>query len=120
MGEQGHPLPNRYTAPLYAPDRDASDIGRMVECGNKHLELTVTIDQGRREMINDGSEQGLQIYSLFVHPMYRPTLAPGGVQERRVKLLVVRVQLHQQPQDFVVDLGRAGVLAVDLVDDDHR
>ena len=50
--------------------------------------------------------------------LHRVAIARGGVDHGEVELEVGGVQLHEKLEDHVEHLVRAGVFAVDLVDDD--
>ena len=50
----------------------------------------------------------------------RGARAARGVEHREVERLVVRAELDEQVEDLVEHFVRAGVRAVDLVDDDDR
>ncbi len=76
------------------------------------------LDLRRRDMANDELEQR----------RHAPVLGPGGigchpallgraVEDGEIELLLGRVQRREQVEHLVGDLGRAGVGAVDLVND---
>jgi hypothetical protein len=44
----------------------------------------------------------------------------AGVEHREIQRLIIRAQFHKQLEHFVEHLVRAGILAIDLVDDDDR
>ena len=70
-------------------------------------------------MVKDRLEQGGHVLLLLAQVVHHVPVAARAVDHRGVKLLLGRIQLHQELQDLVVHLRRLGVLAVDLVDDDH-
>ena len=49
-----------------------------------------------------------------------PALLGRAVEDREIELLLARVERGEQVEHFVGDFGRAGVGAIDLVDDDDR
>ena len=49
-----------------------------------------------------------------------PPLLGRSIEKRRVQLRVRRLQLDEEIENLVVDLGRPGIRAVQLVDHDHR
>ena len=49
-----------------------------------------------------------------------PAVLGGGEERREIELLVGGVERREQVEDLVVDLMRAGIGPVDLVDDDDR
>ena len=51
---------------------------------------------------------------------HREAVLGAGVNDREIELLVVRFQFHEKIENHVEHLVRAGVFAVDLVDDDDR
>ncbi len=71
-------------------------------------------------MGDDGVEQGRQIARADAVLCPRIAGAAARVERREIELLVAGVQVQEQFENLVEHFGRAGVGAVDLVDDDDR
>ncbi len=60
-----------------------------------------------------------KVFNLLRIP-HADTLACDTIEDRKIKLLVVCVQVHEKLVDFVHDLIYPGILLVDLVDHKDR
>ncbi len=118
--EQRNTLTDANRATLDAPDRDAPDVGGVVQGGHQHLERTLTIDFRCREMRDDRLEERCQVATPGVRIFRGPPVASHGIQERHVELFVRRLEVHEEFEHLVVDLVDARVASVDLVDDHQR
>ncbi len=74
----------------------------------------------RGDVLYDRVEQGREIDRRDLHVHCRHTFARGRVHNRRVELGLVRLELDQQVEHFVVDAHRVRAGSVDLVDHDDR
>ena len=66
------------------------------------------------------SKSGASVRESSVERELGDALARVRVEHGEVELGLVGVEVDEEVVDLVEHLGRAGVLAVDLVDDDHR
>jgi hypothetical protein len=67
-----------------------------------------------------GGEEGRKVAAGRRRVCRRPAVAGRGEEGREVELRLGRVQKREEVEDLVQDLVRAGIGAVDLVDDDDR
>ena len=74
----------------------------------------------RRNLRDDGVEERAQILARHRHIGRGRALAGDGVEHGELELVFVRVEVDEQVVDLVQHLLRAGIGAVDLVDDDDR
>ena len=103
-----------------AADGQAAEIVRVVKVGYQHLEGLVRIVFGPGYVLENCVEEGRQILSLVLGLVHGNPVAAYGVQHREFKLLVIGTEVDEQVVDIVEDFFYAGVLAVDLVDDDDN
>ena len=102
---------------------DTAEVVAVVEIGNEHLKMLVGIGGGRRNLLDDGLVEGghAGVAGLVIE-MALPLLGGEaelgrGVDGGEIELGVGGVKLEEELEDHVEDLVRAGVVAVDLVDD---
>ena len=88
----------------------------VVQDGGHHGERRLRVEPCGRNMAQHEVEQGRQVLARAVQRLVRPALAAGRVEHGKVELLVVRAQGREQVEHLRVDLVRAGVLPVHLVD----
>ena len=106
-----------YAARENAAGDDAAEIGIGFEDRAQHAERAV-LDRRRRDVADDEVEQRRHALVLRAGGIGRhPALLGGAVKDREIELLFGRVERGEQVEDLVGDFGRAGVGAVDLVDD---
>ena len=73
-------------ATVDAADRDAPDVGGMVERRGEHLERSRGIAARRRDGRDDRPEQGFQIPAARLDLLRRPPFAPARIEEGCVQL----------------------------------
>ena len=124
----GHLLALAQRPVLDAEQGQAAEEVRGVEVGDVRLERRLRVVRRRRDGLEDGAEQRLEVGAVgqpAVGGAVRGGAAGlrGGVDDREVELvLVVRdvlEQVHEELVDLVDDLADAGVGTVDLVDAQH-
>jgi hypothetical protein len=99
-------------------DGDASDVIGPVEVADEHLERAGFVGDGRRHVLDDGLEEGCHVAGRIADVFEGVPVAGAGVDEGGVELVLGGMEFEEQFEDFVVDLVRVGVFAVDFVDDD--
>ena len=105
---------------LTRPSTIRPQVLGVIQVGDDHLERRVEVRFGSGDLLQHRLEQLPHILPrLFQVPESLP-LAGDGVQDREIELLVGGAEVGHQVEDQVDDLFGAGVLAVDLVDDDYR
>ena len=118
--EQGHGLATAHDAVHHTTDGQTAEVLARVELGDHGLERLGGVALGSRDGLEDRVEQGRQVGALLGHAdaLHRPALAGHGGDDLEVDVLVTGVEVDEQLVHLVEDLVGAGVLAVDLVDDD--
>ena len=71
-----------------------------------------------RDFLDDCLHERLEVVALVFHLVLRDTVARRRIDNREIELVVVGVELHEQLEDFVVDIIDTLVRLVNLVDDD--
>ena len=74
----------------------------------------------RRDVLDDRLEERRHVFAVLVDFAHGEAVLGAGVDDREIELLVGGVELEEKIEDHVEHLVRAGVFAVDLVDDDDR
>ena len=103
-------------------DGEAPDVVVVVEVVDQHLQRRVLLLGRRRDVGQDGVEEGLQAVGLegAGDGVGGASLAGDGVDDREVDLVLVGAQIDVERVHEVEDLLRPGVLPIDLVDHEHR
>ena len=110
-----------------AEQRQPAEERRRVEVGDVRLQRRALDVRRRRDGLEDGAEQRLEVGAVGHRAVGRLLEAgdaglAAGVDDREVeRVLAVAVveQVHEQLVGLVDDLGDPGVAAVDLVDHEH-
>ena len=97
-----------------------AEEAREVERRDQHLERALGIALGRRDVVEDGLEQRLQVGARVVQLGRGGAGAARGIEEGRVELLGGGLEIDEQAQHLVVHPERLGVGPVDLVDGHDR
>ncbi len=92
----------------------------MVDGGHEHLEWLGLVAGRRRHMPDDRLEQRREIRRRHIEIHRGDTLARRCIDNRRVELGLVRLQLNEQIEHLVMDPQRVGARPIDLVDHDDR
>ena len=90
----------------------------MVDVVDDDLERSVGFALRRRDLLEDGLEEGLQRHARVVHRAARDAVAADRVDDREVHLGVRGLEIDEEVEGLVQYLVGARVLAVDLVDDE--
>ncbi len=96
--------------------RQPSEIVGVVQVGHQHLEGLLGVVNRRRDLFEDGLEQGSEVSSLFLRGLLGDPLAPDGVQDREIDLFFRGVQVEKKAINFVKHFLRPGIFAINLVD----
>ena len=96
---------------------EAAEVFGIIEVGNEHLERFVGIVGRTGHHFENRLEQRREVHAGIVEIPHGDGVASDGVQHGEFELFFRRVQIDEQIVHFVQDFLRAGVLAVDLVDD---
>ena len=112
----GHLLVGMDHPPLNPANGDAPHILVVVDGGDQHLEGRVRLPLRRGDVLQNGVEQGLEVFGLLTRVQRGGSLSGGAVDKGAVQLFVGGVELHKQLQHLVLYFIGAGVGAVHLVD----
>ena len=102
-----------------APKRDPTEVIAVVEIRDEHLEILLGRSFGGGMCLTMASKSG-SMSALFVQFALGVAVLRAGVDDWKIQLLVGGVELDKEVEDQVEHLVRAGIFAVDLVDDDDR
>ena len=100
-----------------AADGDAAEVIGIVEIRDQNLQRALGIARRFRDRIHDRLEQRLQIHSRLSRIHRSGAIFGDGVQDRKVQLRFVCVEVDKQVINLVQHFLRARVGAIDLVDD---
>ena len=103
-----------------AADGDAADVVIRFERRDHELQRAFLVAVRRRDLLDDRLHQRLKIVAFVLHLVLRDAVARRRVDDREIKLVIVRVELHEELEHFIIDIIDALVRLVDLVDDDDR
>ena len=113
------PLPDR--AVLHAREREAADVRGRVEVRHEGLQRMLGIVLGRRNVLDEELEERAQVAGEVVRLESGLAGSRVRVDDRKLDLALVGVEVEKELVDLVHDLVDARIGAVDLVDDeDHR
>ena len=101
-----------------AADADAADELVVVDRGDEHLRRGLGIALRRGDVLENRVKQRAQVLAGLGKVERRGARAGAGIDDRRVELALVRVEIDHQVDGLADDLLAAGVRTVDLVDDD--
>ena len=110
----------RGPALLDAAGEHAAEEGVGLQDGGDHAERRGDVQIRGRDMAQDEVEQRVQVLARVVEFRDGPALAARGEEHREVELLLVGTQRGEQVEHLVMDVIRAGVATVDLVDHHDR
>ena len=99
-----------------AADADAAPVGVVVQGRDEQLQRPVRVDHRRGDVLQDGGEQGPQVSGERIRGQAGAAVPGDGVDHGVGQLVGILGQLQEEVGDLLHHLGRAGVLAVDLVD----
>src|SRR5205807_1408298 len=102
----------------YFADGNATDVVAVVERYGQHLQRRIGIHLGRRYVLEDGVVERPEIDRWDRQIGRRDPLAAGRVNRGEIERRFVRVELDEEIEDRVENIGRTGIGAVDLIDDD--
>ncbi len=112
-----HPL-LLFQRPVHdAADGDGPEVGVRLHVGDEHLERAVRVPGRGRERAHDGLEDRPEVGERLAQLRCALAVAGDGVDHGELDLVLVGAEVDEKVVDLVEDLLRAGVLAVDLVDD---
>src|SRR5262249_23246301 len=103
-----------------APNGEAAEIVAVIEIGDQQLEDGVGIALRRRDVFDDGVEEGLQVLGIIFGRHLGDAVAGYGVDDGKFELVFGGVEIDEEVVDLVEHFLNARVGAIDLIDDDDR
>jgi hypothetical protein len=108
---------------VHTPDDDAAEKIVRVKERHKHLHGRIHGALWGRYVARDNTKERFQILAHLPNLpaiAHCPAFAATRVQYREIELRLVCVESGEEIEHLVEDLLRAGVAAVDFVDEDYR
>src|ERR1700679_795342 len=99
-----------------AADGDAAEIIRVVEVGDENLERAALVAGGLRNGFDDSLKERLKALAGLGRVECRRALLGYRVENRKVELILGRVEIDEKIVNFVQNFLRARIGTVDLVD----
>ena len=112
--------PVRMRAVEDARDGEAAEVVAVIEIGDQNLQRAGGVAFGRGNGLHDGFEQRLKFSPRLCHGRSSRCQLGVGVEHGKIELIFVGVEIDEEVVDLVQHFLRAGVGAVDLVDDHDR
>ena len=104
----------------YPAGQDPAQIVVGFQHGGEQAERLGLVAAGLRHARHDALEQRGHVLALAVGIERRPAVLGAGEYSRKVELLLVRLQRGEQVEHLFLDLPRAGVRPVGLIDHHDR
>ena len=101
-------------------DGNAPHIIIRFERRYHHLQRPVRIPLRRRNLLHNRLHQRFQIVALILHLELCDAIACRRVDHGEIELIVVRIQLHKELKNLIVDIVHTLVGTVNLIDDHNR
>ncbi len=118
--EQRHGLAKLQRAAFDASDPQPSEVGRVVDGRDEHLQRARDVRRGRWYVLDDRIEQWGEIGRRLGQVHRRHAEFRRAVHDGRVELGVVSLEFDEEVEHLVADARRIRPGAVDLVDHDDR
>jgi len=99
-------------------DGDASEVVAVIKVGDEDLERTVRLALGWRGGVDDGFEEGRQVFSGDFGVGGSCANLSVRIKDGKVELIFLGVEVDKEIVDLVQDFLRAGVRTVDLINND--
>ena len=99
---------------------DAPHKGGIIHTGDQHAQRRVLIALGRRNVLQDGIEQRLQVAAELMGTKGGCALPRGAEHHRGIQLLIAGAQVQHQLQHLIHYLVQAGIGPVHFIDDNDN
>ncbi len=99
-------------------ERNTSEVIAVIEICHEHLETIAGFRAWRRNVFRDGIEQRFHGAGDVFEFDLGVTELGRAIDERKIQLLIGRIQRHEQFKDFVENFFGIRVVAIDFIDDD--
>src|SRR6266550_9197461 len=106
--EQRDVVADVYRTALDAADAEATEVRRVIDRRDQHLERTLPIARRRGHVPDDALEERRQIYRRRIEVLRRDAVTRRRVDHRRVELRVLRLALDEEVEHLVVHSHRIG------------
>ena len=101
-------------------ESDSAQVIGIIKIGDQQLEPFASMRAGRRDVFDDRVEQRLHRAAGLLQIHFGETFLGAGVNDRKIHLLIRRVERHEQIPDLIQHFMRGCVFAIDLVDHHDR
>ena len=99
---------------------DTAEVVAVVEVRHEHAEKVHIRLRWRRNVFHDRLVERFHVVAGIRDFVFGEALLGAGIDMREVELLVACSEFHEKLEHHVEHLVRAGILAVDFVDDHNR
>ena len=99
----------------HATVSDTTQVIGVVQVGDEELQIIHSRGLRSGDVLNDGVEEGVHVGTLLIDFKLGKTVTGGGVNDRKVELLVCGVELQKELEDHIQHLVWTGVFAVNFV-----
>ena len=90
------------------------------QSGGQHGKRRVEVAGRFGNIVENQLEQRAQIFLFVGHFLNGPAIAPGSIENREVKLLIVGVQADKKVENFIKNFINPGVGFIGFVNDNNR
>src|SRR5690554_1511751 len=115
-----HAIADAHLTAEHATDGHATDVLVVLQSRDLHLQRSLGIILGRRNVLHDRFEKRTHVGGLVFELLLGVTGQTRGVNHREVQLLIVGLQIAEEIEDHVEHRVGTCVGAVNLVDDHNR
>ena len=99
---------------------DAPDKGIGFQRRNHHLKRCFWVAVRARNLLNNRLHQRCKIFIVIFHAVLRNTIACRRIDNGKIELIVIGFKLHEEFENFIIDIINTLIWFVDLVDDNNR
>ena len=89
------------------------------QCRDHHLQGTFLVALRRGNLLHDGLHERLEVIRIILHVIFGNAVPCRRIDDGELELVIIRIQLDEELQDFVIDVIHPLVRPVNLVDDDN-
>ena len=99
---------------------DAPDKRIGFQRRNHHLKRCFWVAVRARNLLNNRLHQRCEIFIVIFHAVLRNTIACRRIDNGKIELIVIGFKLHEEFENFIIDIINTLIWFVDLVDDNNR
>ena len=101
-------------------ERDSSEVIRVIQIRNEHFQIRASLCAWGRNIFNNRIKKRLHRGGDFFDIELGVAGFCAAINDWKIKLLIGCVERHEQFKNFIQNFVRAGILAINLVNDDNR